>query len=266
MATYGNRDVAERPRALPTRSLGELLNETFAIYGRHFWPFIGLVAVVQVPVRLLTYGMGSGPVGYGVAIVLGAFATLYVYAALVCAVGQHYVAAAVDINACYRRVWWRIASLTLLTLILGACIALGVILGFLVIPAIILAVYLVYWSVAVPAVIVEGHKPAAALRRSFRLVRENWWRVFGITLVILLVSLGLGLVIGAPFYLISWIVSPAEPTALSNAVELGGGMVVALAVPPVASIAGTLLYYDLRVRKEDYSFAILSREMGVAAE
>jgi len=47
--------------------------------------------------------------------------------------------------------------------------------------------------------------------------------------------------------------------------ELLGSIVVAVAVPPIAGIASTLIYYDLRVRKENYDLTTLSQEMGVAA-
>ena len=59
--------------------------------------------------------------------------------------------------------------------------------------------------------------------------------------------------------------APEEATAMSKTVELLGSLLVAVVVPPVGFIAGTLIYYDLRVRKEDYDFATLSQEMGVAS-
>jgi hypothetical protein len=41
------------------------------------------------------------------------------------------------------------------------------------------------------------------------------------------------------------------------------GMVVSVFVAPVAFVATTLLYFDLRVRKEEYDTEALSREMGM---
>ena len=34
-------------------------------------------------------------------------------------------------------------------------------------------------------------------------------------------------------------------------------------VSPILAIAWTLLYYDLRVRKEDYDLGIMSQELGL---
>ena len=44
-----------------------------------------------------------------------------------------------------------------------------------------------------------------------------------------------------------------------------GQVIVGIVVPPVLFIAWTLLYYDMRVRKEEYDVAALSRELGIAA-
>ena len=248
--------------SLPVRSLGDLLNETFAIYVRHFRQFIGLTAVMQVPIAVIVQIMGRGIVAYGFALALGGVGSMFVYGAVAFAVGQQYVTGQIDIGACYSRVWWRVVSLTLLAVILLLSIAAGATLAILVIPAIAMLAYLVYWSVAIPAIVVETHKPVAALRRSFRLVRGSWWRIFGITIVVALVLIGLGLVLAVPFALAP---RSIEVPVLGVVFELLGSIVVAVAVPPIAGIASTLIYYDLRVRKENYDLNTLSQEMGLAA-
>ena len=136
--------------------------------------------------------------------------------------------------------------------------------GLVVVPAIGLLVLLGYWSLAAQAVIVEGYKPVGALKRSYELVKGNWWRVSWITGVILLVLIGLGLVLDAPFALASRLVASDDATVLSTVLRFLSVVTGATVVPPVAAIASTLLYYDLRVRKENYDFATLSGEMGKA--
>ena len=49
----GIHDTSGPSPALPERSLGDLLNETFKIYGARFGRIIGLAALIQVPVGLL---------------------------------------------------------------------------------------------------------------------------------------------------------------------------------------------------------------------
>ena len=265
MAGPRSYEVAERPGTIPERSLGQLLNETFHVYGRNFWLIIGIVAVVQVPVGIVGLILGSGPIGYVGEFVLRWFASFYVYGALAFAAGQQYLTGEIDIGKSYSRVWWRVVSLSALTVIILAAFALGGGLFFLVFPVVLLLIFMVYWSVAVPAVIVQGSSSIDALRQSFRLVRGSWWRVFGISLVVGLVALGLSVLSSLPFMAGDALAGLGGPDALGTAMLALGSIVVAVVVVPIPAIAGTLLYYDLRVRKEGFDLPSLSREMGIVA-
>ena len=256
--------MEDHRNSLPARGLGDLLNETFAIYGKHFRRLLALVAIVQVPASLLTLITSGGMATFVIVGLLTALAGACAYAGVVFAVGQHYLTGEVDISACYARVWGRIASLLTLAVVLAVVTGLGLLLAVIVVPAIVMIVVMVYWSLSSQAVVVEGRKPLDALKRSFRLVQGSWWRVFGITIVLLLVLLGLGLILLAPFALASRLVAPDGNTVSGTAFEYLSGLIVAVAVPPLLAIATTLLYYDLRVRKENYDFNALSREMGRA--
>jgi hypothetical protein len=253
-----------RQRTLTAQTLGELLNETFAVYGRQFSSFVRLAAMVQVPVMLIAFFLGAGVVSFGTNAVLVFFAAMLTYAAGAHAVGQDYLTGRVSVADCYSRVSWRLTSLFAIGLVMGIVAGLGLVLSFVIIPLIVSLMYLVYWSVAVPAVVVEGHKPAEALKRSFRLVRGNWWRVFAVLVVLSLVMFGLGVVVAVPFALASWL-APGEASGVGDLIRLLGDITVLAVVPPVYAIAGTLLYYDLRVRKENYDMSELSRELGLAA-
>jgi hypothetical protein len=68
----------------------------------------------------------------------------------------------------------------------------------------------------------------------------------------------------APFAIASWL-APGGTTGLTDVIQLLGAVTVSAVVPPVFAIAGTLLYYDLRVRKENYDMSELSRELGLVA-
>ncbi len=246
-------------KAFPARSLGELLNETFAIYGKRFKRIIGLVALIQVPVGLLGLIPNTGVATFAALLVVQLLATIVVYGVTISAVGHHYVTGEVRIGNSYARAWLRVVSLASLALILAPVLALGAASLILFFPAIVLL------GVAVPAVVVEGRRPAAALRRAFEIVQGSWLRASGIALVILLVTLGLGLLVQIPFALASYIAAPEGASALGSLFRFAGGLLVGIVSPPVAAIAFTLLYYDLRVRAEGYDLRALSQEMGVAA-
>ena len=98
---------------------------------------------------------------------------------IVAAVAMQYATGRIDVGACYGRAWWRVISLVILGLLLFGLIVL-MIAGFalFIVPGIVILALIIYWSVDVPAVVIEGCKPISALRRSFELVRGNWWRTF----------------------------------------------------------------------------------------
>ena len=271
--------MGRSPPTLAPRNLGELLSETFALYGRHFRWFMGLAAVVQVPMSILTLamtrGVGGGSITFTAAMLLSFAGTMFVYGAAVCAVGQHHLSGVVKIGDCYARVGSWFISILLLSLILGVTLLLvplavsltadSVAAGFislLLIPAIVV---FIYWSMAIQAVVVEGHKAVNALRRSYALIKGSWWRVFGISLVVGLVALGLAILITVPFAVLSSAMGVTQSSGLDILLDSLGSIAVEIAVAPVVFIAGTLLYYDLRVRKEQYDLSVLSQEMGTVA-
>ena len=271
--------LEQRDQDLSPRNLPAILNETFAIYARRLRPFLVLVAVVQVPLGLFLFAaswvLGGGEATFFVTLVLGALATAVLFGAAVVAVGQHYLTDTVDIRDCFVRASWRLITLVLLTavgvpillvflapLIFAGNPQLVVVVGVLMFPATAL---LVYFSVSIPSVIVEGHRASRALSRSIALIRGSWWRVFGYWLVILLVVQGLAIVSDLPFSLLLSAVGVSQTSAVFEGILGLGGTVVSIIVLPVLFISGTLLYYDLRVRKEAYDVSALSREMGIAA-
>ena len=250
---------------LAERNLIELLNETFAVYWRHIREFVLLALFVQVPLAGIDWVVGEGVVGYVIIVVCAIIGGAVAYGAGIYAVGQQYVAGKITIRDCYRRVQWRLLSLLAITAAITVVAVLGVGLIWIVVPFLVAMVYLVYWSVAVQAIIIEGRKPLDAMKRSLELVRGQWWRVFGITLVFLLVAAGFGLMVNAPFAIASWVVGTEPSSTVDAALRFFGALVVGTAVAPILAIAWTLLYYDLRVRKEDYDVKILSQELGLVS-
>ncbi len=81
-----------------------------------------------------------------------------------------------------------------------------------------------------------------------------------------LVSAGMSLLVSFPLLIAAFLAAePETTTVLSQTFSLIAGTVASIAAVPVLWIGMTLLYYDLRVRKEDYDIEALTREMGVAA-
>ncbi|MFF2574747.1 hypothetical protein [Streptomyces goshikiensis] len=145
-----------------------------------------------------------------------------------------------------------------------------------------LAVWLgIRFSLAPAAVVMEGAAPVTALRRSAALVRGNWWRIFGVTLLAGMIAMMASFTIELPFQTIGMFGmlpvtagvengSGVTPAAVITAV---GFAVVAMVVGGVASqtfqiaftqLTAGMLYVDQRIRREGLADAILA-EVGAPA-
>ena len=133
--------------------------------------------------------------------------------------------------------------------------------GIITLPVFVLGLYL---SFVVQVAMVEGVTINLALRRSFELVRGSWWRVFGITVVLFLVVLGVRIVVNIPFAILFEGLSIEQSSVLNQILAILVATISSIIALPVLFIFSTLLYYDLRVRKEEYSLIDMSSETGIA--
>jgi MFS family permease len=116
-------------------------------------------------------------------------------------------------------------------------------------------------SLAAPALMLEKQGIKAALARSRKLTRGSWWRIFGITLLGMILSAILNLIIAVPFTVIagtsgsSPFGSPAsgtvQPMSFAALLVIAiGGVLGATLTAPVQSGINVLLYVDQRIRRE----------------
>jgi len=69
--------------------------------------------------------------------------------------------------------------------------------------------------------------------------------------------------VNIPFVVLAGLSGTGLASTTSMAIQGIGSIFVETIVLPVLFIAVTLLYYDLRVRKEQYNVSALSEEMGI---
>ena len=108
----------------------------------------------------------------------------------------------------------------------------------LIIPGIFLAVRLYF---AAQAAVVDDAHGVEALRRSWRLVEDSWWRTFGLVVLANVAIAVPGLLLTTPF--------AALAESSDRAVwALVGSMLASAVTAPFVALYSTLLYYDLLAR------------------
>ncbi|WP_069811036.1 DUF7544 domain-containing protein [Streptomyces sp. TP-A0874] len=138
--------------------------------------------------------------------------------------------------------------------------------------AIVVAVWIwIRFSLAAPALMLEKQGVINAMRRSAKLVRGAWWRIFGIQLLTVLLVMMAALVIQLPMMLIG-LVAGGEETLnwlLGESDDIGwvfliiaaiGAVISSTITLPISASVNALLYVDQRIRRE-----ALDLELGQAA-
>ena len=276
--------------------MGELLDRIVRLYRQNFLTFVGIIALVQVPLSLIQFliviltvpepvspipgtdfGGLTQPTGGFFATLLPALLSFVLVqgvgtAALTWAIASNYLGKKTGVLDAYQqigKVW-----LTLLgAIFLAGLIGIGLFI-WLLIPCIGwvtgLGVLMFYYSVVVPmiapVIVLERHSPTRAVERIWGLVRERFWWVFGFAILLLLFNY---LLISGPTAVISLVFQfgigdPLNPTRdqliLQNVVQTIVTLIFSLLYLPLQLIGFTLLYFDLRVRLEGFDLAVLANE------
>jgi len=267
---------------LRPREVGAILDTAVALYRRNFFTYVGIVALMQVPVSLaLTLAniwlldpatlsrqpqvpsYSSSPdalQSYNQAAVvwisdllsrsliilgigvIGAVLINVATGALAWTIGEGYLGRKPTIRAAYRAVRPRFGSLT------GAILVLSLSFVIIFLPPLFLWLY-ISWSFVSQVIVLEGRNMGAALARSWELVRGSWWRVFAVALLLLLIRIVVGLPVSA---LAGALVLTNLPWAVQTIAAQFSNLLLTVLYVPVQLAAMTLLYYDLRVRQEGF--------------
>ena len=158
----------------------------------------------------------------------------------------------------------------------GASIVLGL-LGFVVLflfamlavaaqPLILLSIpvfawLFVKWALVWPAIVAEKAGPLQAIKRSWKLTDNNWWRSFAILLVLTLITAVLYFALSFALFAAFSGVDSISAIALALIDTLFNVIVLAVVYPLSAAII-TVLYYDTRVRNEGFDLQLLAESIG----
>ena len=273
---------------LQPMGVSEILDITFSFYRRHFLLFLGVItlyffgSLVKHSIESLLHGsdlktlaanfadMPFAVISIGGIIV--ATATIYF--------GGHITSSAA-LKGSLRHFWHLLGCYLLWALpLMIPIIVLFIMIPFvagnlgatLFIPFAVLPFslyFMVRWGFVAEVFLIERTGIKDAFKRSSELVRGTWWRVFGILALILMLSaaihyileLSLGLILiltklaGATNLedLFQWSVMETDfdsSNLLFYAIMTCTDLVLRTLTAPIWVIGVTLLYFDLRIRKE----------------
>ncbi|GIH74507.1 glycerophosphoryl diester phosphodiesterase membrane domain-containing protein [Planobispora longispora] len=129
-------------------------------------------------------------------------------------------------------------------------------------------------SLAGPVIVLERAGVFTAINRSFRLVKGDFWRVFGILLLTAIVTGVIGFAVGVPFSLVgNLFADPTDLTTVQSGLAVSlivsglGGIISGTITNPFSAGVTALLYTDRRMRAEAFDLvlqtAATDRQRGV---
>lgn len=282
------------PALRPLR-LGELLDQAIRLYRQNFLTFIGIIAVVYVPLMVLQTASSallsssmlrgfSTPeeiftnsaywIGMLSTIILALVQFILVQGiatgALTRAVADNYLGRKTSILDAYRGI-----SKSWLPL-LGALLFIGLMfiiftLWWIIIPCIgwftglgMIVFLMAAVNPIVPSIVVlEGQGVVDSIRRAWSLTRRRFWPVLGYIFVLYLFSL---IIVNGPLaitnvalaQLLQSFDDPTTTLVVTSIIQAIVSLVFILIYYPLQMTAFTLIYFDLRVRTEGFDLALLT--------
>jgi hypothetical protein len=253
-------------------TLGEVLDRTFKIYFANFWLFSGIMAfpflilfVVNIGYAWINRGAAAlyrtsdmSPSALGTLLVtaFGSFILLMFVAFIVSGIGEAatilaisdlYLGKQATIRETYRRVRGRIVH-ALLTIFLVA-ITIGAATVCFLIPGIFIGCRT---AVAVPVAMLEDAGAGTAFGRSMELTKGFASQIFLIFILTASISFGISSLFTGPFVLMTLFPKPHELPFGMVIVQNAVGFIGQVLAAPIQTIAFSLMYYNLRVRKEGF--------------
>jgi hypothetical protein len=254
------------PVALRPRSTIEIIDAGAQLLRQHYQELVTTTALFMIPVIILraifpvptiapgqlpTWGGSMGSlIVLAVSVVLGSMSG----AAVVVIVSDSYLGRDVTISAAINRMVERFGTVLWAVILQSLIISLGFLL--LIIPGFL---FIAWYFATTNVVMVEGKGAGEALSRSKALARGSVGRILGTLLLagilVVLFDVLVGFVLG--------MVIPMIRTNVNLRTEVS--YVVGIFVSPLITVVITLLYYDLRIRKEGFDLELMAKELGFAA-
>lgn len=266
-------------------ALGDILDGTFAAIRRNPRTVVGLAALLVTIQELLILGVQAltgdlpdasfgaegglsftGGTGLVASLAIRAVVGAVLTGMIVVVVSEDVLGRGTTIGAVWGRMRAHLVRLVTAALLVGLLPYVGLLL--LIVPGVVLWGG---WALAMPALVLEGTGPIGAIRRSWRLVRPAFWRMWSIRLLSVVLGYVMEYLVAVPFALVAVLTTlaagvdsgdPIPPYTL--AVVALGAIVGGTLVQPFYAGVLALLYVDRRMRAEgmDITLQLDARSIG----
>ena len=240
--------------ALRPRSATEIIYASFQLLRRHYTQLVAVAVVALLPYIVLvalTGGTGSGSPTAILVVIAQWLCAALAEAAVIIGVSDAYLEGSVDIQRSLASTAGRLPTILLAGVFRGFAFVVGLI--ALIFPGI----YVMLRTFAIiPVVVLEEKSAGDSFRRSWDLAKGEVWKVF--------VTLLLAWLIFIVLYFLLVVIAGMLASRNERASSLVVAILLAL-VYPITGAVTTLLYYDIRVRREGFDLELLAREAGAAS-
>lgn len=269
--------AAESSGRLRPLGVGEILDAAIKVCTAHAGPLLRAVLVVILPVQILSavilastvsdadylnittsdVGSDDSAAFWAGQLTVGLLAAVsYLLATGACfhAVAEGWLGRQPSWRESLRFASRRAHSLLWISVVYFLAVMLGLI--ACIAPGIWLSVA---FSVAFPVLFVEDLRGSKALRRSFKLVEGRWWPTCGVLLVGFLLA---GIVSSIFTYGLGALALINDSLGFLILLTTLGGLLSSLLTTPFQAAIVSVVYFDLRVRKEGFDLELLADHLA----
>jgi hypothetical protein len=242
--------------SLRPRSGLEIIDAAFSLLKRHYVKFITIMGIGYLPylAALMVFTRSfdeesmTGILGGVAGMIISMFWLTVINAAMILAASESYLGREIDIEGSLRQTMRRFGRILFAGFLKVMAIWVGLL--FLLVGAI--------WSwvtfFAVPATcVIEDVDAMKGMSRSAELSRGHKGTIFGTLFITYLLFAFLMTLASLPAFFIQ-----------SEMIIQVFSAIATILIYPMVALVETLLYYDMRIRKEGFDIELMARELGDA--
>jgi len=273
-------------------SIGDIMDSAVKLYRSNFFLLIGIGAWVYIPLCLLGFFISQAIFNLLIQLV-----SIFLAAVVTVAISERILNHEISISNAYSRTSKRLGSF------IGAMMLVGLIgMSLLIIVGIFVSIFssiffkalrfpfgsliftlivalftvaIMVWLLFIPqAVLLEGNKAIKSIGRNSKIVSGNFWKAYAtlvlVSIAMFVITSFLWLIGGSVMAILGGDANTAGSFAQNFEASVNrfrqfppGIGAVNLLLQPFRMVVITLLYYDIRVRKEGYDLEIMAKELAM---